>query len=94
MELGYALGRRRRFIVSAQVGTKLPFDEDKLPTRFWADSDPDDARRQSYTDWLDRYAELPPSWSNCSCARLWVDIWGHLDLRCRACGLFRCIRAT
>ena len=32
MELGYALGRRRRFVISAQTGTRLPFDEDKLPT--------------------------------------------------------------
>jgi hypothetical protein len=34
MELGYALGRRRRYVISAQTGTKLPFDEDKLPTYF------------------------------------------------------------
>jgi hypothetical protein len=60
MELGYALARRRRFVISAQVGTKLPFDEDKLPTYFWEDTGTVDERRRAYLDWLDRYGELPP----------------------------------
>jgi hypothetical protein len=60
MELGYALGRRRRYVISAQTGTKLPFDEDKLPTYFWEDAAPFDERRQAYLSWLDRYSELPP----------------------------------
>jgi hypothetical protein len=60
MELGYALGRRRRFVISAQTGTKLPFDEDKLPTYFWDGAGTVDERRQAYLDWLDRYGELPP----------------------------------
>ena len=34
MELGYALGRRRRFWISAQDGTHLGFNHDKLPTYF------------------------------------------------------------
>lgn len=38
MELGYALGRRRRFIISARDGTRLGFDHDKLPTYFWKDA--------------------------------------------------------
>lgn len=60
MELGYALGRRRRYVISAQTGTKLPFDEDKLPTYFWEDAGTVDERRQAYLDWLDRNSELPP----------------------------------
>jgi hypothetical protein len=60
MELGYGLGRRRRYVISAQAGTKLPFDEDKLPTYFWEDSGTVAERRQSYVDWLDRHSELPP----------------------------------
>ncbi len=48
MELGYALGRRRRFVISAQTGTKLPFDEDKLPTYFWDDAGAVDERRKAY----------------------------------------------
>jgi hypothetical protein len=57
MELGYALARRRRIVISAKKGTKLPFDEDKLPTYFWDDAG---ERIRSYRDWFDRYSELPP----------------------------------
>lgn len=60
MELGYALGRRRRFVISAQAGTKLPFDGDKLPTFFWDGTGTIDERRQAYLNWLDRYSELAP----------------------------------
>jgi hypothetical protein len=60
MELGYALGRRRRYVISAQAGTRLPFDEDKLPTYFWDGSGTVAERRASYLDWLDRHSELPP----------------------------------
>ena len=60
MELGYALGRHRRFVVSARSGTKLPFDGDKLPTYAWDDAFDIDLQRQTYRDWLDRYSELPP----------------------------------
>ena len=60
MEFGYALGRHRRFVISAQKGTKLPFDEDKLPTFFWDDTGTIDEQREAYLDWLDRHSELPP----------------------------------
>jgi hypothetical protein len=60
MELGYALGRRRRFVISAQDGTRLGFDHDKLPTYFWNDADTIDERRVSYREWLDLYSDLPP----------------------------------
>jgi hypothetical protein len=60
MELGYALARRRRVVISAKRGTKLPFDEDKLPTYFWDEVGTLDDRIRSYADWFDRYNELPP----------------------------------
>lgn len=60
MELGYALARRRRTIISAKKGTMLPFDEDKLPTYMWEDQGTPDARINSYRDWFDQYSELPP----------------------------------
>ena len=60
MELGYALGRRRRVVISAKAGTKLIFDADKLPTYFWEDTGPVDERRTAYRNWLDQYSELPP----------------------------------
>lgn len=60
MELGYALGRHRRFVISAQDGTHLDFDHDKLPTHFWKDAATGDDRRSAYRDWLDLYSDLPP----------------------------------
>lgn len=60
MELGYALGRGRRYLVSAQQGTRLGFDHDKLPTHFWTEADSVDDQRDAYRTWLDRYSDLPP----------------------------------
>ncbi len=60
MGLGYALGRRRRFIISALDGTRLGFDHDKLPTYFWKDAGTVDERRAAYREWVDLYSDLPP----------------------------------
>lgn len=60
MELGYALGRSRRVVISAIKGTQLAFDQDKLATYFWEDGLPPDERVAQYRDWFDRYSELPP----------------------------------
>jgi hypothetical protein len=38
IELGYALGRGHRVMVTAQAGTALPFDTQPVPTRFWSAS--------------------------------------------------------
>lgn len=59
MELGYALGRRRRTVLSAKAGTSLPFDEDKLPTFFWTDDGTRDEQVARYLGWFDRYGDLP-----------------------------------
>lgn len=60
MELGYALGRRRRVVISAKRGTTLPFDEDKLPTFFWDDQKGWDEQLRGYREWFDRFSDLPP----------------------------------
>jgi hypothetical protein len=60
MELGYALARRRRVVISARKGTKLPFDEDKLPTCIWEDTGARTERLDAYRRWFDRNSELPP----------------------------------
>ncbi|MDX6622875.1 MAG: hypothetical protein QOE75_807 [Solirubrobacterales bacterium] len=60
MEFGYALGRRRRVLISAKEGTKLPFDTDKLPTHFWRPDTPSTSAIASYGDHFDRFSELPP----------------------------------
>lgn len=35
IELGYALGRGSRVMVTAKEGTALPFDTEAVPTRMW-----------------------------------------------------------
>jgi len=60
MELGYALGRRRRVVLSAQEGTILPFDQDKLPTYLWEIKGIPAEQIAAYRDWLLRNIDLPP----------------------------------
>jgi hypothetical protein len=61
MELGYALARKRRVIICAKEGTRLPFDPDKLPTYFWSKTtNADDDRIASFERWFDQYLALPP----------------------------------
>lgn len=57
MELGYALGRRRRVVVTAKAGTSLPFDADKLPTFLWSSGA---SERDRFDEWFLRALNLPP----------------------------------
>ena len=60
MELGYALARRRRVIISAMEGTRLPFDTDKLPTYFWSPEQAGEDRQNSFREWIERHIDMPP----------------------------------
>ena len=60
MELGYALARGRRVLITAMQGTHLPFDSDKLPTHFWSLEQPQEDRRSAFQSWLERYIDMPP----------------------------------
>jgi len=60
VELGYALGRRRRVVISARAGTELPFDYDKLPIYIWDDNGSPNEQISAYRNWLDRNIDLPP----------------------------------
>ena len=60
MELGYALARRRRVIITAMQGTRLPFDSDKLPTYFWSPEQPKENRREGFQSWLEMHTDMPP----------------------------------
>ena len=51
IELGYALGREHRTIVSAQDGTVLPFDEQAIPTHLWGVGSLDEQRGKLRTFW-------------------------------------------
>jgi hypothetical protein len=60
MELGYALARKRRVIVTAKEGTQLPFDSDKLPTHMWDPSTDDVDGIAALSQWFDLHSELSP----------------------------------
>ncbi len=60
MELGYALARRRRVVISAKRGTMLPFDQDKLPTFLWDNQKESEEQLRAYREWFDRFSDLPP----------------------------------
>ena len=59
MELGYALARERRLVLSAERGTELAFDSDKLPVFFWDDG-PSADEQLKYLDWARRFMTIPP----------------------------------
>ena len=60
MELGYALARRRRVVITAMQGTQLPFDSDKLPTHFWNPEQPKVGQQAAFQTWLERHIDMPP----------------------------------
>ena len=59
MELGYALARERRLVLSAERGTQLAFDPDKLRVFFW-DDEPIADEQLKYLDWARRFMTIPP----------------------------------
>lgn len=60
IELGYALGRGMRVLVTAQEGTNLPFDQAAIPTHFWSDTDDDATRRQKFSLYWEKNINRPP----------------------------------
>ena len=59
MELGYALARQRRVLITAKKGTHLPFDSDKLPTYFWDPAQPQQEGCKAFQSWFDRQIDMP-----------------------------------
>jgi hypothetical protein len=60
IELGYALGRSRRIILTAKKGTVLPFDSKMLECYFWEDGMADDARLKQLKEYWHRNVNRPP----------------------------------
>ena len=60
MELGYALARKRRVVLTAKEGTRLPFDSDKLPTHLWDPGTDDVDRIAAFSQWFDLHGEVSP----------------------------------
>jgi hypothetical protein len=60
MELGYALGRGVRVIVTAMEGTQVPFDSQMLPRHLWRDTNDDATRRQAFRGFWRKCIDRPP----------------------------------
>lgn len=60
IELGYALGRAGRVIVTAEDGTKLPFDADAIPCHFWKPNLGASARQEELKAFWKNNVERPP----------------------------------
>ena len=60
IELGYALGRPIRVIVTAEEGTKIPFDTDAVPCHFWKPGLADAERQEEFRIFWTKNIDRPP----------------------------------
>jgi hypothetical protein len=60
IELGYALGRPIRVILTAEEGTKSPFDTDAIPCHFWKSSLSDADRQEEFRIFWRKNIDRPP----------------------------------
>jgi len=60
IELGYALGRGVRTIVTAEKGTVLPFDQNALPCHFWSSTRSRNTERELLKDFWEKNINRPP----------------------------------
>jgi hypothetical protein len=59
IELGYAL-RGNRVLVTAEEGTKLPFDQEMIPCHFWKSGDPVADRKRALVEFWKKNINRPP----------------------------------
>jgi hypothetical protein len=59
IELGYAL-RGNRVLVTAEVGTNLPFDQEMIPCHFWNPGDPVAERKRALVEFWKKNVNRPP----------------------------------
>ena len=60
IELGYALGRGSRVILTAEDGTEVPFDGDAIPRHHWNEATADADRRRLLGEFWQRTLNRPP----------------------------------
>jgi len=60
IELGYALGRSIRVIMTAEEGTKIPFDTDTVPCHFWKPALVDADRQEEFRIFWRKNIDRPP----------------------------------
>lgn len=59
IELGYALARPTRVIVTARLGTPLPFDQQAIPCFFWNPASAHDDLRRGLSTFIDKNLNRP-----------------------------------
>jgi TIR- and PNP-associating SLOG family len=59
IELGYGLRNTNRVLVTAEEGTKLPFDQQAIPCHFWKAGDPAPERQKAFSDFWKKYIDRP-----------------------------------
>jgi hypothetical protein len=59
IELGYALGNVNRTLVTAEQGTKLPFDQQMIPCHFWNPADPASERKKAFSEFWEKNINRP-----------------------------------
>ena len=60
IELGYALGSGNRVLVTAEEGTKLPFDQEMIPCHFWRPSDSVAEKKKALVEFWEKNINRPP----------------------------------
>ncbi len=60
IELGYALGRGNRVIVTAKEGTELPFDQQAIPCHFWKDEVKNEERQEIFNGFWSKNINRSP----------------------------------
>lgn len=60
IELGYALGRSIKVIMTAEEGTILPFDSHDIPCFFWKPGVDDNERRKALKEFWQKYIDRRP----------------------------------
>ena len=59
IELGYALSGNR-VLVTAEEGTKLPFDQEMIPCHFWKPGATVDDRKRALVEFWEKNINRPP----------------------------------
>lgn len=60
IEFGYALGSGNRVLVTAEDGTKLPFDQEMIPSHFWRPGASTAERTKAFVEFWEKNINRPP----------------------------------
>ena len=52
VELGFAMGLKKKVVITAIRGTKLPFDTNAMPCHFWQDKAHNEKRRRDFKEFV------------------------------------------